>query len=123
MAARRDGAVWQYKRKDLTRYRRRKILGALDKGATIIAAARSTRSSYHATYHHAKRAGYERPRGRPAMTPQNATYQRMLIWSLLTDPVAHPEAWSGERPVLKRVAELAGCGRLVVQREVNRQAG
>lgn len=117
VAARRDGAVWQYKLKDLTRYRRRKILGALDKGARYRGAAAQLRCSDFTVRHHARRAGYERKRGRPAMTPETATYQRMLIWSMLTDPIAHAAAWDGERPMIRRIARAAGCPQRAVQRE------
>lgn len=117
IAARRDGAVWQYKRKDLTRYRRRKILSALDKGVRYRGAAAQLRCSDFTVRHHAKRAGYERRRGRPAMTPETATYQRMLIWSMLTDPIAHALAWEGERPMIRRIARAAGCLQRTVQRE------
>lgn len=121
VSACRDGAVWQYKRKDLTRYRRRAILRALDRGATITGAARAARASYHAAHHHAQRAGYERKRGRPAMTAATASYQRVLIWSMLTDPIAHAAAWDGERPMLRRIARAVGCRLAAVQRELQAQ--
>lgn len=117
IAARRNGAVWEYERRDLTRYRRRKLMQHLDRGLPIRRAAQAARTSYCAAHNHARRAGYERPRGRPAMTPETATYQRLLIWSMLSDPIAHPEAWRGDEPNIKRIVSLAGCHRKAVQRE------
>lgn len=117
IAARRNGAVWEYERRDLTRYRRRKIMRVLDAGARYREAARAARCHERTVRRHAKRAGYERPRGRPAMTPETATYQRLLIWSMLSDPIAHPEAWRGEVPNIMKIARLVGCARFAVQRE------
>lgn len=112
--ARRQDGTWVVPRAEVARYRERRIIKALEAGASYREAREAGRCSVRTVAKAAKRQRLTRRPGRPAK------HDHELVLSMLSDPVAHPQLWSDGAPVFRAIARAAGCPEGQVRRLARR---
>jgi hypothetical protein len=110
LAAHRGDGTWHVPVSEVSQYRRRRLVRALEAGATYRAAQKAGRCSLRTVHRAASSVNCQRRQGRPTL------HDHELLLSMLSDPSSHPQVWKDGRPVLRRVALAAGCDEKQVRR-------